>query len=525
MESNPFILSAWSLIPPFLVIILAIATRRVLLSLGLGILLSVLFIEQFQPLASVQHLFNEVISLFWKDDQLNDWSFNILIFLLLIGCIISMLGRSGATLAFAEWAQTKIKSRRQAKAITGLLVFLFFIDDYFHSLSAGAICRPVTDRFNISRAKLAYLLDSTAAPVCVLMPVSSWGAYIIAVLGGLLITHELTDHTPLMVFISMGSMNFYAIFALLMVIFVIRGNWDLGPMRTHEQNALNGQLYDASKGVPPGVIEHDEHKGKVSHLLLAIFTLTVVSIGCLFWTGHQNLTAQQLEFSILGALEHTDVGLSLVLGGLSSMLVCSVFLIQKRVPLSGWWYTLSAGIKGMLPAIYILLLAWMTASLIGQLETGKYLASFVQQNIPLYLLPTLLFILAGVMALSTGTSWGTFGIMLPLAADMTMAIDTTMLMPGLAAVMAGAVFGDHCSPISDTTILSSTGASCHHIDHVITQLPYALSIALVSIVGFLMLGITGNLLLAFIAAGICFALVLAAWAVLSDTKLESILAE
>ena len=207
------------------------------------------------------------------------------------------------------------------------------------------------------------------------------------------------------------------------------------------------------------------------------------------------------------------------------MLVCSVFLIQKRVPLSGWWYTLSAGIKGMLPAIYILLLAWMTASLIGQLETGRYLASFVQQNIPLYLLPTLLFILAGVMALSTGTSWGTFGIMLPLAADMTMAIDVNMLMPGLAAVMAGAVFGDHCSPISDTTILSSTGASCHHIDHVITQLPYALSMALVSIVGFLMLGITGNLLLAFIAAGICFAVVLGAWAVLSETKLETVLAE
>lgn len=167
----------------------------------------------------------------------------------------------------------------------------------------------------------------------------------------------------------------------------------------------------------------------------------------------------------------------------------------------------------------------MTASLIGQLETGKYLASLVQKNIPLYLLPTLLFVLAGIMALSTGTSWGTFGIMLPLAADMTMAIDVNMLMPGLAAAMAGAVFGDHCSPISDTTILSSTGASCHHIDHVITQLPYALSMALVSIAGFLVLGITGNLLLAFIAAGICFALVLAAWAVLSDTKLESILAE
>lgn len=522
METHPFVLTAWSLLPPFLVIVLAITTRRVLLSLSVGIVLSVLLIEQLQPIAAIKHVFAEIVALFWHDNQLNDWSVNILLFLLLVGCIISMLGRSGATHAFAEWAQTKIKSRRQAKAITGLLVFLFFIDDYFHSLSAGAICRPVTDRFHISRAKLAYLLDSTAAPVCVLMPVSSWGAYIIALLGGLLITYELTDQSPLMVFITIGSMNFYAIFALLMVILVIRGRWDLGPMHTHEQNALNGELFDASKGTPPGVIEQNQHKGKVSHLLLAIFTLTVVSIFCLFWTGAQALTAQGLGFSVLGALEHTDVGRSLVLGGASSLLVCSTFLLQKRVPLTGWWYTLSAGVKGMLPAIYILLLAWITASLIGQLETGKYLASLVQKSIPLYLLPTILFVLAGIMALSTGTSWGTFGIMLPLAADMTMAIDSTMLMPGLAAVMAGAVFGDHCSPISDTTILSSTGASCHHIDHVITQLPYALSIALVSIAGFLVLGITSNLWLSFLAAGTCFALVLAGWAAVKTPATQQV---
>ena len=510
MESS-FIQSYWSLLPPLLAIVLAVFTRRVLLSLGLGIILAALLLQQFQPLATIQLLLNSTLALVWSEGAVNEWNVNILIFLLLLGCIISMLSRIGATLAFAEWAQTRIKNRRQAKVMTGLLVFIFFIDDYFHSLSVGTICRPVTDRFHISRAKLAYLLDSTAAPVCVLMPVSSWGAYIIALVGGILVSHGIAEYSALGAFLMMGSMNYYAIFTLIMVLLVIRGGWDLGAMARHEQAAMAGNLFDSTKGTPPGVEDNSEEMGRVIDLLLTIATLTLVTVIGLLLTGAQGLGALGLEFSLLGALEHTNVGRSLVFGGLAGALVCAVGMVQGGVSLIQWRQTLAAGIKGMLPAIYILLLAWTIAGLISQLETGQYLASLVQQSLPLFLLPAVLFLLAGAMAFATGTSWGTFGIMLPIAADMTMAIDSQLLLPAMSAVMAGAVFGDHCSPISDTTILSSTGAACHHMDHVLTQLPYALSIALVSLVGYVALGYSASVWMGIAAASMAFGLVLAFW--------------
>ncbi|MBM7455601.1 Na+/H+ antiporter NhaC [Oceanisphaera litoralis] len=512
MESHPFIQTFWSLLPPLLAILLAIFTRRVLLSLGLGIILGVLLLEQFNPLTAVIHLGGNITGLFWSDNAVNEWNVNILLFLLLLGCIISMLSRTGATLAFAEWAQSRIKNRRQAKVMTGLLVFIFFIDDYFHSLSVGTICRPVTDRFHISRAKLAYLLDSTAAPVCVLMPISSWGAYIIALVGGILASHGLTGQSALGTFLMMGAMNFYAIFTLLMVLLVIRGGWDLGAMARHEQKAMNGDLFDKSKGTPPGVADSSVTVGRVSDLLLAIGTLTLVTVAALLLTGAQALAQNQMDFTLLAALENTNVGRSLVFGGLAGLLVCAFAMFRHKAALSDWGHTLKIGLKGMLPAIYILLFAWTIAGLIGELQTGKYLASQVQQSIPLFMLPAILFLLAGVMAFATGTSWGTFGVMLPIAADMTMALDASLLLPGLSAVMAGAVFGDHCSPISDTTILSSTGASCHHIDHVITQLPYALSVALVSVIGYLALGYSASVGMGLAAALAAFMLVLAAWA-------------
>ncbi|MGP7734126.1 Na+/H+ antiporter NhaC family protein [Oceanimonas smirnovii] len=512
MEAHPFIQTVWSVLPPLIAILLAIVTRKVLLSLGLGIVLASLLLEQFNPLNSLSHLGIKVQSLFWDEGALNEWNVNILLFLLLLGCIISMLGRAGATHAFAEWAQARIKSRRQAKAMTGLLVFVFFIDDYFHSLSVGTICRPVTDRFGISRAKLAYLLDSTAAPVCVLMPVSSWGAYIIALVGGILAGYGVTGQSPLAAFITMGAMNFYAIFTLLMVILVIRGGWDLGLMQRHEAQALRGELFDSSKGTPPGVHDHEVAGGRVTDLLFAIGGLTLVTVAGLLWTGATALSESGEAFSLLGALENTNVGRALVAGGVAGLLICAISLVRERTTGKDWLHTLLVGVKGMLPAIYILLFAWTIAGLISELETGKYLASLVQQNLPIYLLPAILFILAGIMAFATGTSWGTFGVMLPIAADMTMAIDTGMLLPGMAAVMAGAVFGDHCSPISDTTILSSTGASCHHIDHVMTQLPYALSMAVVSIAGFLALGVTASMLAGLMASAIMFMVVLGFWA-------------
>ncbi|GAA3527943.1 Na+/H+ antiporter NhaC family protein [Zobellella aerophila] len=486
-------------------------TRRVLLSLGMGIVLGGLLVNEFQPVDSISHLFNKVLSLFWQQGGLNEWNMNILLFLLLLGCIISILSRVGATQAFAEWAQERIKSRRQAKIMTGLLVFVFFIDDYFHSLSVGAICRPVTDRFNISRTKLAYLLDSTAAPVCVLMPVSSWGAYIIALVGGILTSYSMTGHSAFGAFLLMGSMNFYAIFTLLMVVLVIKGDWDLGAMGRHESLALEGELFDGNKGAPPGVADIAGPDGRVSDLALAIGVLTLVTVFGLLFSGAQSLAANDLPFSLLSALENTNVGRALVLGGVAGLVVCGWAMLRQKADVGQWGQALWTGIRGMLPAIYILLFAWTIAGMISELETGKYLASLIRQNLPVYLLPALLFLLAGIMAFATGTSWGTFGVMLPIAADMVMAIDAQLLLPGLSAVMAGAVFGDHCSPISDTTILSSTGASCHHIDHVITQLPYALSIALVSVAGYLVLGYSGSLATGFIAALSCFALILLGW--------------
>lgn len=511
MELHPFIQTPWSLLPPLLAILLAIFTRRVLLSLGLGILLAALLLQQFDPISTLVHLGKSVFSLVWEDNALNDWNVNILVFLLLLGCIISMLSRVGATLAFAEWAQLRIKNRRQAKVMTGLLVFLFFIDDYFHSLSVGTICRPITDRFQISRAKLAYLLDSTAAPVCVLMPISSWGAYIIALIGGILVSHGITGQSALETFLVMGAMNFYAIFTLLMVLLVIKGGWDLGAMARHEQRALAGELFDPAKGAPPGVVDHTVTPGRVRDLLLTIGVLTVVTVVSLLVTGAQALSKSTIPFSIMAALEQTDVGKSLVIGGLAGLLVCVYAMVKHKMSAAAWGHTLKVGIKGMLPAIYILLFAWTIAGLIGELETGKYLASLVEQSLPLFMLPAVLFLLAGIMAFATGTSWGTFGIMLPIAADMTMAIDAQLLLASMSAVMAGAVFGDHCSPISDTTILSSTGASCHHIDHVMTQLPYALSIAVVSVMGYLALGYTTSVLMGLGVALLCFIAMLAMW--------------
>ncbi|WP_445399127.1 Na+/H+ antiporter NhaC family protein [Zobellella sp. An-6] len=512
MESHPFVQTFWSLLPPLSAIFLAIATRRVLLSLGAGIILGTLLLQQFNPVAGVMHLSASVAALFWSAGSLNEWNVNILLFLLLLGCMISMLSRTGATLAFAEWVQTRIKTRRQAKVMTGMLVFIFFIDDYFHSLSVGTICRPVTDRFRISRAKLAYLLDSTAAPICVLMPVSSWGAYIIALVGGILASYGLTGQSALGAFLMMGSMNFYALFTLLMVLLVIRGGWDLGGMAHHEQQALEGHLFDKAKGTPPGVADSASTAGHVSDLLAAIGTLTLVTVLSLIGTGAAALAADKAPFTMLAALENTNVGRSLVLGGVAGVLVCALAMFRHKASPAAWGHALKVGIKGMLPAIYILLFAWTIAGLIGELETGKYLASLVQQRIPLFVLPAILFLLAGVMAFATGTSWGTFGVMLPIAADMTMAIDSQLLIPGMSAVMAGAVFGDHCSPISDTTILSSTGASCHHIDHVITQLPYALSIAVVSLIGYLALGYSASLAMGMMAAMTGFMLILAFWA-------------
>ncbi|RTR38484.1 Na+/H+ antiporter NhaC family protein [Shewanella canadensis] len=498
--------SALSLLPPVVAILLAIFTRRVLFSLGIGILLGAVLITDFSVMSSGQYLGEQVVGLFWDDGSINSWNIYLLGFLILLGMITALITVSGAAKAFADWARTKIRNKRDAKLLTMFLGCVIFIDDYFNSLVVGSVARPLTDRYYISRSKLAYLLDSTAAPICVISPVSSWGAYIIALIGGILTAHGFTDSGHLSVFIQMIPMNFYAIFALLLLLCVAFMGLDIGPMRQHELNAQKGNLYDEAKGLPPGANTDlpEADNGKILGLFLPITVLVFSTFYFMVSSGGDALADKGLEFSLLGAFENTDVASSLFFGaavGLASTL--ALVLIQglnKSYILQG----MVAGARSMLPAIYILLFAWTIAGVIGQLETGKYMASLATGNIPFALLPAVLFVLAGLTAFSTGTSWGTFGIMLPIAADMAMGTHTNMMLPMLASVLAGAVFGDHCSPISDTTILSSTGANCHHIDHVITQLPYALIVAAISLAGYTVLGFTESLAAGLVTCSILF---------------------
>ncbi|WP_041405810.1 Na+/H+ antiporter NhaC family protein [Shewanella denitrificans] len=495
--------SMLSLLPPLVAIILAIFTRHVLLSLGFGIIIGALLLNDFSVMASGEFVAKSVSGLVWTDGGLNSWNLYIIGFLMVLGMITALITVSGSARAFAEWARLRIRSKRDAKLLTIFLGCVVFIDDYFNSLVVGAISRPITDRYHVSRAKLAYVLDSTAAPVCVLSPISSWGAYIIALIGGILTAHGFADSGHLSLFVQMIPMNFYAIFALLLLLCVAMFGLDVGPMRKHEMNAKKGELFDESKGIPAGAIAElpEADTGSVLGLFLPILMLVLGTCYFMVSSGANALQDANIEFSLLGAFEKTDVSSSLFFGALNGFAVTIILSLVQKIELGMIAKGLTLGARSMLPAIYILLFAWTIAGIIGELETGKYMASLATSgNIPFALLPSVLFILAGITAFSTGTSWGTFGIMLPIAADMAMGSDSTMMLPMLSAVLAGAVFGDHCSPISDTTILSSTGASCHHIDHVVTQLPYALIAAMISLVGYLVLGFSQSLLYSLAAA-------------------------
>lgn len=514
-----FAASPLSILPAIVALGLAIITRRVLISLGVGILLGALLLVDFSVVNGATYIFNTVKGVVIEDGGINTWNMSIVAFLLLLGMMTALLTLSGGTRAFAEWALIHIKDKRGASLLAAFLGVFIFIDDYFNSLAVGSIARPVTDRFHVSRSKLAYILDSTAAPMCILMPVSSWGAYIMTIIGGILVSHGITDYSPLGAYMRLIPMNFYAIFTLLMVFAVIWFKLDIGLMKTHEQRAEQGGTKKDNDN--QSVDLHDEYgideseKGKVSDLIYPIVTLIAATLFFMIYTGSQSLAANSLPFSVLGAFENTDVGKSLCYGGLIGLLFSFVIVIKQKLATKLIANALWIGAKSMFGAIVILFFAWSIGSVIGDMKTGAYLSSLVQGNLALHWLPVILFVLSGAMAFATGTSWGTFGIMLPIAGDMAAATEITLMLPMLSAVLAGSVFGDHCSPISDTTILSSTGARCKHIDHVATQLPYALSIASISAVGFIVLGFTGSLTISLFVSLAAFVAVVMAMKVLS----------
>lgn len=496
MELVDFSTSVWSILPPLLALGLAIITRKVLLSLSVGIVVGALMLGDGSIGTAFTYLSDRIVSLVYsvEDQAINDSNVNIIIFLLLLGILTALLSVSGSNQAFAEWAQKRIKGRRGAKLMAACLVFVTFIDDYFHSLAVGAIARPVTDKFKVSRAKLAYILDSTAAPMCVMMPVSSWGAYIMTLVASLLAEHAIEGYSPFTAFMTMSALNFYAIFSMIMVFAVAYFTIDIGPMARHEKLALEQE-------------EHSEHvdagKGHVRNLILPIIALIVATVAMMMHTGNQALAADGKAFSVLGAFENTTVGISLVVGGLSAVVVSTILiLLAGNVSVSEYVKSYGVGMKSMFGAIAILFFAWTINKVVGDMQTGKYLSTLISGNLNAAFLPALLFMLGAAMAFSTGTSWGTFGIMLPIAASIAVNAAPDLLIPCLSAVMAGAVCGDHCSPVSDTTILSSTGAKCNHMDHVTTQLPYALVVATATTLGYLAVGFSHSGLLGFAVTAI-----------------------
>ncbi len=488
--------SIWSVVPALLALLLAIITRRVILSLSIGIVVGAIMLAGGNVIDAFVHLKNSVFSLVYKEEGLNSNNVNIILFLLLLGILTALLSISGSNQAFADWAQQHIKGKRGAKLMAAALVFVTFIDDYFHSLAVGAIARPVTDKFKVSRAKLAYILDSTAAPMCVLMPISSWGAYIITLIAGLLTTYGITNYTPLGAFMAMSAMNFYAIFSMILVFAVAYFSINLGSMTRFEQQAEQAEQLETEQQIV-------ETSGSVMNLILPIITLIFATLAMMMYTGNQVLAESGKPFDVLGAFENTTVGISLVVGGLSALIVATVLIVLgRKVSLKDYIKSYAIGSKSMFGAITILFFAWTINGIVSDMQTGKYLSSLVAGNIDPAFLPVILFTLGAAMAFSTGTSWGTFGIMLPIAAAMAANAEPALLLPCLSAVMAGAVCGDHCSPISDTTILSSTGAQCNHMDHVTSQLPYAMTIAVASAGGYLVLGFTTSALLAFVTTAV-----------------------
>ncbi|QHE53426.1 Na+/H+ antiporter NhaC family protein [Pontibacillus sp. HMF3514] len=490
-----------SLIPPIIMLVLVLLTRQVLLSLGAGIVVGAFMLNSFNIVPSFNEIWMSFSQIFYVDGDLQVGSIQLLSFLILLGITTAFMTASGGSAAFGEWAIHRIRTRKGAQTMPGILGLIIFIDDYFNSLAVGQVARPLTDRYNVSRAKLAYIIDSTSAPITVVSPISSWGAYIIGLIGTIIATQEITGYGELEAFLRMIPMNFYVFGAIFLVFLMIYRNFDIGAMRKHEEKAqTTGELVDPSKEVP-GDLNNEfkaTQRGKIYHLIIPILVLIVATVTTMFITGIQGTPAEE-EVSILSIFANTNVNRSLFYGGLFAALSGLVLYMFLQGSKSSTGKVVVEGIKAMLPAIYILVLAWMIGTIIGSMGTGEYLAEQVKNaNISPTFLPFMMFIVAGFMAFATGTSWGTFGIMLPIAGEIAATLDVAMFLPSLAAVLAGSVFGDHCSPISDTTILSSTGAGSNHIDHVMTQLPYALIGALAASVGYVIFGFTTSTILSLV---------------------------
>ncbi|WP_040929388.1 Na+/H+ antiporter NhaC family protein [Nosocomiicoccus massiliensis] len=499
-----------SLIPPLITLILVLLTRRVDLSLGVGIITSAIVITQGNVGEMVAKIWQTFIDLIIEDGWLNTWSAYILIFLALLGIMSSFMSMSGGARAFTSYAMTKVKTRTGALLLSGILGIIIFIDDYFSAIITPQVSKPLTDKYKVSRAKLAYIVDTTASPIAVIMPVSSWGATIIGLTAPLLIAAGLSHITPFEAFLYMIPLNFYSLSAIILMFIVILTNFDIFGMKREESRAINdGILYD--KKIEDDELQVAYHSSKSALIVPLVGLVAGVFIGMIY-TGIK----ESGSLNPIIILENNSITHSLIFGGIIGVVLSLIYYYKftkqdENFSSRDTWVGFKTGLQAMIGPIIVLILAWMTGELISELGTGELLGQMVKDsNISAAFLPAIVFVVACIMALTTGTSWGSFGILVPIAGNIIITLEVPeLLLASIAAVLAGGVFGDHCSPISDSTILSSTGSGSDHIVHVMTQIPYAVIAALVSLVSFVVVGFTTSTGLGLLVMiGLFFALTL-----------------
>ena len=467
----------WALLPPIIAIVLALITKEVYSSLFIGILVGGLLYSNFSFEGTLNHVFSGGIVA-----QLSDsYNVGILIFLVILGMMVCMMNKAGGSAAFGRWAQAHIKSRVGAQLATIALGVLIFIDDYFNCLTVGSVMRPVTDKHRVSRAKLAYLIDATAAPICIIAPISSWAA---AVAG------FAEDGQGFTLFIHAIPFNFYALLTIVMMLGIALMRVDYGPMARNERNAIeNGDLFS---GVNPYEMMDEEiveDHGRVLDLILPIVILVVSCVIGMIYSGGFFSGAGFIE-----AFSNSDASVGLMLGSAVALVIAIVYyLLRRSMKLSELMACVPEGFKAMVPAILILTFAWSLKGMTDSLGAKLFVRDFVYANASSFqaFLPAIVFLIGCFLGFATGTSWGTFGLLIPIVQSVFPMSDPLAIVC-ISACMAGAVCGDHCSPISDTTIMSSAGAQCDHVTHVNTQLPYAITCAAVSFVSYIIAGFVPN---------------------------------
>ena len=477
---SPFYATPWALLPPVVAIGLALITKEVYSSLFIGILVGGLLYSGFNFEGTVLHVFEDGIVSVLSDS----YNVGILVFLVILGAMVCLMNKAGGSAAFGRWAAKNIKSRVGAQMAAIVLGVLIFIDDYFNCLTVGSVMRPITDKHRVSRVKLAYVIDATAAPVCIIAPISSWAAAV---------SSYVPDGQGLAVFIRAIPYNFYALFTIAMMIAMVLMKVEFGPMLKFERNAIKtGDLFSGSNPYA-GLMEDDpdDTKGAVADLVLPIVVLIVACVTGMLYSGSFFDAASENYLNIPGAFSSSDASIGLMLGSSFGLLFALIFYwVRKAMTFKQMMECIPEGFKAMVPAIMILTFAWSLKAMTDSLGATPFVEYFVNTyaRSVQFFLPAIVFAIGCLLAFATGTSWGTFGILIPI----TMAIfplDNPLGIICISASMAGAVCGDHCSPISDTTIMASAGAQCDHVNHVSTQLPYAIVCAAIAFVSYVVAGL------------------------------------